>query len=92
MSAIKEHFDNHIYVISCIENRNHDYLYGTILTAEKKSVYIDDFIETNDGGLMICIIVTDENGHETYVIIDDTDFLKIVYAADTVILPAICYA
>lgn len=92
MSATKEFYHNHIYVMSCIKNRNYDYLYGTILTVGNKSVYIDDFIETDDGGLMVCIIVTDKNSHETYAIINDTDFLEIVYVVDTVILPDVCYA
>ena len=62
------------------------------MTVGNKSVYIDDFIETDDGGLMVCIIVTDKNSHETYAIINDTDFLEIVYVVDTVILPDVCYA
>ena len=86
MSYMKNRYCNHIYVAGGIENREIDDLYGTVLTVENKTVKIDDFIEMNDGGLMVCVIVTDSDRHETYVIMDDHDFRKIVLAADTVTL------
>ena len=85
MSCIKNKFFDQIFIAGSLDNRSLDDLFGVSFTAEGKTVVIDDFIESADG-LMVCVLVYD-GGRETYVILDEPDFRKIVFQAENVTYP-----
>ena len=90
MSYMKHYFFDQIVVSGDIENRNFDDVYGvTLIQPDGVRVYIDDFIEHNDGALSVCCIVTDPDGVETYAIIPAAEFIAEYIRMDTnVIYPA----
>ena len=89
MSYIKNKFHDQIVINGSLDNRDFNNLYGVTFVVEDKTVHIDDFIESADG-LMVCIDVYD-GGRETYVIMDETDFRKIVWHAENVQYPEYVY-
>ena len=89
MSYIKKKFHDQIVINGSLDNRDFNSLYGITFTVENKTIEIDDFIESADG-LMVCVRVYD-GGRETYVIMDEADFHKIVWHAENVQYPEYVY-
>ncbi len=86
MSYIKHYFHDQIVVSGDIENRNFDDLYGVTIIRDGVRVYIDDFIEHNDGALSVCCIVTYPAGVETYSIIPAAEFITEYIRMDSKII------